>query len=108
MTGQMIIFDYMYTPDINDISEEEAVKLVGERIGVKFTWNPVFEMWLYKKGRLRLNMNYDRFVLDDNKDLFLGVGWDYGTSGGGSPCSGIDDAVEYFQRVLERSKQKTR
>lgn len=102
MTGQMSIFDYLSAPDINDISEEEAVKLVGDRIGVKFTWNPVFKMWLYKKGRLRLNMNYDNFMLDDNKDLFLGVGWDCGTSGGGSPCSGIDEAVEYFQRVIAR------
>lgn len=102
MYEQMTIFDLMPVPDINDIPEDEAVRIVGQRIGVNFTWNPLFEEWQGHIGKMELSMNYSHFVLDDNRDLFLGVGYLFGTEAGGAPSSGIDDAVKYFKKRINK------
>ena len=104
MNGQLTIFDLLpqSTPNINDISEEEAVRIVGERLGIVFVRNPKSEQWEGKNGKLKLSLEYDHFCLDDNQDLFLGAGYTFGTSGGGSPCSGIDGAVKYLKAKLEK------
>lgn len=104
MIGQMSIFDWMSSlravPDINDITEAEAVRIVGDEIGVTFTYNTFFECWMGRIGKMKLSLEYDHFRLDDNHDLFLGTGYQYGTSGGGAPCSGITEAVNWFNAKL--------
>ena len=34
--------------------------------------------------------------------LFISVGWNKGTAGGGAPCDSIDEAVSYFKEIMER------
>ena len=108
MYEQLTIFDWMPTlrkefPDINDIPETEAVRIVGENLGVTFTYDKKFDQWRWKKGKLILSMDYDNFILDDNHDLFLGTMYSYGcTEGGASPCSGIEEAINWFKSKLER------
>lgn len=101
---QMSIFDFLpsSTPDINDITEAEAVKLVGEQLGVKFIYNAFFEQWEAKKGRAKMGLTYDHFNGVHNNALFLGTHIDIGTAGAGAPCSGIDDAVKWFKTHLEK------
>lgn len=114
MYEQLSIFDWMPTlrpgfPDINDIPEEEAVRIVGENLGIVFTHDKKFRDWRWKRGRLRLSMEYGHFTLDDNHDLFLGTGYEYrgseeegGYCGGASPCSGIEETINWFKSKLER------
>lgn len=99
---QMTIYEWLQPayPDINDIDEAEAVRLVGDALGVKFIWNDFFAQWIGKKGKLRMAMEYDHFVLDDNHDLFLGVDYSFGTAGGASPTRGIKEAIEYFKDAM--------
>ena len=89
-------------PDIIDIPEEEAVRIVGENLGVTFTYDKKFDEWQWRKGKLRLSMGYSHFDLDDNHDLFLGTMYSYGTEGGASPCSGIEETINWFKSKLER------
>lgn len=109
MEGQISIFEWMPEavpavtfPDINDIQEEEAVRIVGEQIGVDFTYNERFRQWIGKIRRLKLELEYDHYNMIDKHDLFLGVGYSIGSSGGGRPCDGIEEAIKYFRNVMER------
>lgn len=105
MIRQMTIFDFLPSryPDINDIDESEAVRIVGDRLGVVFTYNDYFEQWECKKGKIKLSLEYDHFNLHDNHDLFLGVGYDCRNPvcGGGSPCASIEQAIRYFERIIQ-------
>lgn len=111
MQEQLSIFDWMpecqKVSDIDDITEEEAARIVGERLGLKFIYNKKYHEYQANVGKLRLGMNYDHFDLDDNTDLFLGTRYDYGTSGGACPCSGIDDAIKYFERKIREWGKKS-
>lgn len=109
MNGQMTLFDWMPTacvqfeyPDINDISEAEAVQMVGNAIGLTFVYNDFFEQWQAKKEKMKLRLKYDHFCLDDNQYLFLATYYQYGTRGGGSPCSGIEGAIKYFRGIFDK------
>lgn len=105
MGEQMTIFDWLPSltqpyPDINDISEVEAVQIVSDAIGLRFAYNERLRQWQAKKGKLKLSMYYSHFLLDDNHDLFLAADWQCGTSGGGSPCSGITQAIKWFRERI--------
>lgn len=102
---QMTIFEWLQPertsyPDINDIDEAEAVRLVGDALGVKFIRNDFFELWIGKKGKLRMDLQYDNFCIG-NHELFLGAGYAYGTAGGASPTSGIKEAIAYFKDAMK-------
>lgn len=104
MNGQMKLFEYFGAPDLSEMTEEEAVKMVGDRIGMAFTYNSRFERWEAKNGKLKLDMNYDHYDLPDSNALFLGVGYTLGTSGGGAPCHSIDEAVNWFEYRIEKAR----
>lgn len=97
---QLSIFDWMTSyPDINDISESQAVQMVGDAIGVKFEWSEFFDTWLAKVGKTRLDLKYGHFVLADNHDLYIGVGYwkEDKKEGGGFPLESIEKAIKYFK-----------
>lgn len=102
VAGQFTLFDLMPTPDINDVTEEEAVKIVSDRLGIEFKYNAFFKHWEGRVGKLILELDYSHYNLSGNHGLFLGVGYRYGTSGGGCPCDGIDEAVDWCRWQIER------
>ena len=108
MVGQMTLFDWMseQTPDINNIPESEAARIVGERIGVQFVYNSHLEEWRAKVGKMNLFLRYGNFSKGINGGrLSLGAGWILRTSGGSAPFSGIDEAVEYLKsRIANMGK----
>ena len=108
MNGQMSIFDLLEaeTPKIDDITEAEAVRIVGERLGVQFKYNSTFGEWQTQVGKMKLGCEYDHFSegINDGR-LFLGVRWSLGTSGGACPCYGIDETVKYFRNRLANAKK---
>ena len=105
---QLTIFDWMPSltgpyPDINDITEAEAVQIVSGALGLKFAYSERFREWQAKKGKLKLAINYGHFDLEDNHELFLGTSWESGTSGGAAPCSGIGEAIKWFKRKMSEA-----
>ena len=85
MNYQMSIFDLLEeeTPNIIDITEAEAVRIVGERLGVQFKYSPFFGEWQAQVGKMELSCEYAHFSKGINGGrLFLGVGWSLGTEGG--------------------------
>ena len=106
---QLTIFDWLpeqIYPDINETKEEDAVRMVGDALGVVFRYDYFQERWRAKKGRFRMGLEYDHFNLEHDKSLFLGADWELGTSGGGSPCRGIGHAIEYLRRKYEQETGK--
>lgn len=106
LEGQLSLFDWIPEhreyPSIDSIPEAEAARIVGDKIGLTFTYNDRFKEWCAKKGKLKLFLGYSSFNLEDNHDRFLGVRYDYGTGGGASPCSGIKDAITWFKDKMEK------
>ena len=86
---------------IAKITEAEAVRIVGDAIGVKFAWSEFFNVWIAQKGKLRLNLKYGNFNLPDNHDLFLSTGYDCKMGGGGVPCKSIEEAIKYLKTKME-------
>ena len=99
---QLSIFDLFPAKfqDINEITEAEAARLVGERIGLAFRYNDRFRQWEARRGKMKLSLEYDHYNKMDSTALFLGVGYEFGTSGGGRPCDTIEQAVRYFENKL--------
>lgn len=110
MEGQVSIYEWLASiggpsyPDINHIPEEEAARIVGEALGLVFHYNSQFRTWETHTGKMRLSLNYGNFNLPDNHERFLGAMWSLKTSGGGRPCSGIGEAIEWFSRKLREVK----
>ena len=103
---QLNIFELIPAPDINDVTEDEAVRIVGDRLGVTFAYNEFFGDWRAKRGNMTMALSYGRFfpgVFDGR--LFLGADYNI-TRGGGfytggsCPCDGIDEATEYLERAM--------
>ena len=109
MNGQISIFDLLEaeTPNINDITEAEAVRIVGERIGAQFKYNSFFGEWQAQIGKMKLSCEYSHFSegINDGR-MFIGVGWSLKTSGGSCPCYGIDEAVRYFKNRLAKYEEE--
>lgn len=103
---QMTIFDFIQPnqreyPDINTISEAEAIQIVGDALGVRFVWSESFHEWQAVKRKVKLTLNYDHFDLIDNHDLFLSAGYDCKMGGGGAPCKSIEEAIKYLNARAE-------
>lgn len=107
MKGQLSIFDFM--GEFANLPEEKMVEQVGMLLGIKFTpevlpkgvwrYTPAYE---YKRKGLTLTVHYMTSI--KNK-LFISVGWNKGTAGGGAPCDSMDEAVSYFRKILERTER---
>lgn len=106
MTDQINLFQIMEAPDINDVSEEDAVKFVGNRLGVLFAYNEFLGRWEAKRGKMTMALAYDHYFPDVfDGQLYLGADYRIEDSGGGCPCSGIDEATAYFERKLKEWNQ---
>lgn len=110
MNGQMTIFDFIQTeyPTLTEITEAEAVRIVGESVGVEFKFRDDFWGWEYKPNKkVTCRMQYDNYLFDNN-DLFLGV--DIGMSLGGSsmPCDTLEEAVRFFKNEIPRYLEWTK
>ena len=106
MYQQMTIFDFLGPayPDIKTITEAEAVRIVGDALGVRFVWSEFFQTWQAVKRKVELTLNYAHYDLIDNHDLFLSAGYAYRTGGGGRPCDSIKEAIAYLERKVEEVK----
>ena len=107
--GQMTIFDFLpQTADFATMPEAEVMAVISERIGIRLLWDSHLEEWAAKVGKTKLTAEIGTYkCTHDGTEMiaghkFIGCGWGRSTSGGGSPCNSIDEAVEYLKAALKR------
>lgn len=113
MNEQLSIFDFLNPPEETDFTKmttAEIAEVIGKRIGIEFKPTGWDDEHGAKVKKLKLTVHKSRYACDVNDDVgkgdwFIGVGYDLGTSGGGSPTDTIDDAVRYFEKRIEKYKK---
>ncbi len=109
---QMTLFDIMAPEDIDtdieNMTTAAAARLIGEALGVSFKptdYETEHEARPSKKLKLTVHMCRYSMCTDDEAGqgkAFIGVGFSYGTSGGGAPCDSIESAIAYFRKIMRR------
>lgn len=101
MTGQMTLWDYLPQKSLEEIPEEEAVRQIGDAIGVIFRPDR-FGGYSAKVGKYTLSCEYDRYCTDEDDDdghgdLFIGVDFlDRKGCGASAPTDSIQEAIDWF------------
>jgi len=86
---------------------EQIAADISMLVGISF--NPQIWGWkgenhkefiakLSKKDYLEVSEGHYSTMDEKNGQRFIGVGYSFGTSGGGAPCDSIDEAVNYLRR----------
>jgi hypothetical protein len=103
MEGQMTIFDFL--GDFGNMSEEKLAEAIGSRLGIKFKQevlpNNVYRChpeYEYKHKGLRLTVSINT---DWEGKSFVSCGYNKGMAGGGAPIYSLNEAVEWFQYIME-------
>lgn len=109
---QMTIFDFLKSPSLDDLPEEEMVRRVSEATGLLFKLDSDSRLdsnhYEAKKGKARFSVQYSNYDLMDNKNRFIGIGWDTPKAGGGSPCDSLDEAIEKMRTYMQRATDELR
>ena len=109
MLGQLSIFDYMKPKELYDLSEAEMIKRLSERTGLNFIYVPL--RWTETKGEYKATVKKAEFTAGydcyaDSMTRFIAIEWAVFTSGGGSPCDSIDEAVERLKYYIEYAQKE--
>ena len=112
ITGQMTIWDFLKEDSLEALPEEDMARQVGAALGVVFKKDPFFGDYRAKVGKAILCVEYSRFSVDgcelDFKegDRFIGCDIKFGTSGAGSPCLSVQEAIEWFEHYRRNNGSK--
>lgn len=112
MEGQMSIFDFLPKPEtksLEDIPEDEMVRLMSEATGLKFqpehsiSWLGK-ELYTAKKGKETFSISYtNAFSFKKNKHVkSISCSYDYGTGGCGVAFDDLDEAIQFFKKRLSK------
>jgi len=114
MKGQMTIFEFLpQEADFVTMPEAQVMEIISQRIGVKLTWDNHLGEYAAKIGKIRISAEIDTYscthegsetLIEGHK--FIGAGWGMSTEGGGRPCDSIDEAVEYLQKAISKTRRK--
>ena len=106
MENQMSIFDYIQPeyPDINTITEAEMVSIIGKATGLTFVRDKFLEDWRAKYKGCVISIEYLNYKTYDERNgkRFISVEVEYKTSGIGSPCDNIEEAIGRIKKGIER------
>jgi len=104
--NQMTIWDYLPETPLEDIPEEDAVKQIGDAIGVNFQPDK-YGGYVAKSGKYILRCQYDRYCVDvDDEigtgDLFIGVDFEVKNKvwGASAPRDSIQKAIAWFRNEI--------
>ena len=109
MSNQIDIFDLLTPDDIKskdfrEMTIEEIADYLGEKLGVKFTYNETFGEYVAKVGKRTLEVHLSTYSLfNDEKSgkPFISCGWSEAGAGGGSPCDSLEQAYAFLKRAKE-------
>lgn len=109
MNNQIDIFDLLTPNDIKskdfrEMTIEEIADYLGEKLGVKFKYNELFEQYDAKVGKKRiLELHLSTYLLNDERDgkPFISAGYREPGAGGGRPCDSLEEAFSYLRKAKE-------
>jgi hypothetical protein len=103
----MTIWDYLPAESLETIPEEDAVRQIGDAIGVDFQPDAILGGYRAKVGKCILTCEYDRYSTscysdELDGDLFISTGFDgkdqYGRMfGAAAPRDSIQEAIDWFR-----------
>lgn len=105
MDGQMSLFDFLKEDSLEDLEESEMIRRLSEATGLKFIkkemgkWADECYTYEAKRGKGIFTANYSRYSID-NHERFISIGCDVGTSGSGSPCDSLDEAIKCLRKKI--------
>lgn len=109
---QMTLFEFepVESTDINEISEEEMVMIVGCAVGLDFRYKDELFGWVAGDKKMNFSIHYSTYTCYDRLGVrHIGCGYNYNTKGniGGacSPCDSIEEAIDFFRKGIERWAQ---
>lgn len=110
LPGQMNIFDFLTPLEIplDDLPEDEMVKMIAEATGLDFKYIDDFWGWQFKKQNVTFSVHYSNYNMTDSTARFISTGFDTLKQGVGSPCDSIEEAIRFFKRALFRLDEGTR
>ena len=115
MSYQMTIFDILNTPEWTEMTLKQIAAYIGEQTGLNFIPDTRFhgefnEYIAYHTSKMFFTVGLDNYETNDkrNNQPFISVGYENkkDNSGGGAPCDSLEEAIEYFNRSLERCRGK--
>lgn len=100
----MTIYDFLKPtyPSINEITEEEAVRHIGNALGIDFKYNEFMYRWEAKENKVTLGARYGYYL--DGGRRFIGVDVENKQAGGCAPVDSIEDAIAWFRKRMEDFK----
>lgn len=103
---QMTIFDYLQDADMEVTADNEAeiVRRLSEKTGLDFTLKDLrgFKYYLARVGKTDIELNFSTYY--ESTKHFVGVSWNYKTSGGSCPCDTLNEAYNKIKTYIERAK----
>ena len=98
--------------DIEQMTLAEIAEKVGNALGITFTKSPPAsskyaefgETYEAKAKGYTLEISIDRYQTIDDRDGSAFIGVEYSGkkgAGGGAPCDTVNDAILYFEKLLE-------
>lgn len=99
MTGQISIWEWLGTDDINSMDEEEMVRRVGDATGLDFKYRDNLFGWEHKSKGVRFNIHYSNYHpgINDGR-RFISCGFDYGNGGRSGPMDSLEEAITFFKK----------
>ena len=120
MFEQLSIFDFLPSEeDLDTLDEYGMIRRVEEGTGLKFTEDKTAPSWLgsryfaAKVKKVEFECYYSTYFPEvtwrKNKTLrFISCGWASKTSGQGSPCDTVEEAIDFFKRAFARLDEGTK
>ena len=113
MVGQMSIFEFLpQEADFCDMPEDAVMEIVSQRIGVRLVRDPEYKNYRATVGKVRITAKISNYTVTHEGSetviaghKHIGCGWGTSKEGGGRPCDSIDDAVDYLQAAINRSRR---
>lgn len=102
---QMTLFELepAESMDINEIPEEEMVRIVGCAVGINFKYKDELFGWVSGDRKQKYDIKYGNYTCHDKLGVrYISCGYNYNMNGqiGGShsPCDSIEEAIDFFRR----------
>ena len=113
IVGQISLFDLLPQSEVDELTEEDVVEQVSQRLNIKFVRieiNNDFHSWHQFKCKLKnVELTIDGFDTYDTMDekngqrmIPVGFSSKKNHGGGGAPCDNVNEVVEYFKRIIDR------
>lgn len=103
---QLTIFDYLEDEDleVTEDNENEIVKRLSEKTWLDFAKKDLrgFKYYLAKVGKIDIELNFSTYY--ESTKHFVGVSWNYKTSGGSAPCDTLNEAYEKIKTYIKRAE----